>query len=161
MLNTVVTTSSSCYAPRPFPASNPAFLFPCGATANNPNNPNPNSSKGRHVNTFHKYLYFSTRCLRPPCAGSFICSSASGFCCSLSRTRGDQKQKQDKKAAMGFPNVTASEDSSAAHKIPRLNATVLGESLASEDDQLILPSDQFSFCAHVSSHQQVFFSSPI
>ncbi|XP_022148218.1 acetyl-coenzyme A synthetase, chloroplastic/glyoxysomal isoform X2 [Momordica charantia] len=71
-----------------------------------------------------------------------------------SRTSGEQAQ-----VVMGFTDLTAPDrltqvDSSAARKIPRLNATVLGESLASEDDQLILPSDQFSSRAHVSSHQK-------
>ncbi|XP_038899326.1 acetyl-coenzyme A synthetase, chloroplastic/glyoxysomal isoform X2 [Benincasa hispida] len=53
----------------------------------------------------------------------------------------------------GFTDVAAL-DSSAARKIPRLNAAVLGESLATEDDQLILSSDQFSSNAHISSYHQ-------
>ncbi|CAN1244032.1 Acetyl-coenzyme A synthetase, chloroplastic/glyoxysomal, partial [Linum perenne] len=40
---------------------------------------------------------------------------------------------------------------SGAGKIPRLNALILGESLASEEDDLVFPSDQFSREALVSS----------
>lgn len=162
MVNHTVATSS-CFI-RPFPA-NPTFLFPSASSANNSvrkihNWKQPNYKK-RQVITFHSYYYFNS-CLRPSCARSFgFTRSSSGFCCSFSRTSGEQAQ-----VVMGFTDLTAPDrltqvDSSAARKIPRLNATVLGESLASEDDQLILPSDQFSSRAHVSSHQKVHFSSLI
>ncbi|KMT07822.1 hypothetical protein BVRB_6g146340 [Beta vulgaris subsp. vulgaris] len=40
---------------------------------------------------------------------------------------------------------------SGAGKIPRLNAVILGETLASEENDLVFPSDDFSSNAHVSS----------
>ncbi|XP_039125013.1 acetyl-coenzyme A synthetase, chloroplastic/glyoxysomal [Dioscorea cayenensis subsp. rotundata] len=43
---------------------------------------------------------------------------------------------------------------SGAGKIPRLNAVVLGEALASEEDDLVVPSEDFSRQALVSSPQQ-------
>ncbi|XAR66276.1 Acetate--CoA ligase, partial [Bertholletia excelsa] len=43
---------------------------------------------------------------------------------------------------------------SGASKIPKLNATILGDSLASEEDDLIFPSDNFSRQAHVPSLQE-------
>ncbi|GFY85166.1 acetyl-CoA synthetase [Actinidia rufa] len=43
---------------------------------------------------------------------------------------------------------------SGAGKIPRLNAVILGEELASEEDDLVLPSHHFSQLAHVSSPEQ-------
>lgn len=46
---------------------------------------------------------------------------------------------------------------SGAGKIPRLNAVVLGEALASEEDDLVVPSEDFSRQALVSSPQQVIF----
>jgi hypothetical protein len=44
---------------------------------------------------------------------------------------------------------------SGAGKIDRLNAVILGDSLASEEDDLIFPSAQFSQSALISSPQQV------
>lgn len=44
---------------------------------------------------------------------------------------------------------------SGAGKINRLNAVILGDSLASEEDDLILPSAKFSQSALISSQQQV------
>lgn len=44
---------------------------------------------------------------------------------------------------------------SGAGKIPRLNAVILGEALASEEDDLVFPSEDFSRQAHVSSPQEV------
>ncbi|KAG7017888.1 Acetyl-coenzyme A synthetase, chloroplastic/glyoxysomal [Cucurbita argyrosperma subsp. argyrosperma] len=176
MLNPVV--ASSCYSAPPSPASSdPGFIFPSAAAAaavvaaaaaskSHNLNPYPISNiryyycKEHHVNSFRGYRYFnSTSCfLRHPCSGSFVCSSVSGFCCSLSRTRGGDgngngngKGERDKKvSSMGLTDL----DLSAARKIPRLNAAVLGESLATEDDNVILPSDQFSSRAHVSSYLQ-------
>ncbi|XP_023746814.1 acetyl-coenzyme A synthetase, chloroplastic/glyoxysomal [Lactuca sativa] len=43
---------------------------------------------------------------------------------------------------------------SGAGKIPRLNAVILGESLASEEDDLVFPSHDFSQQAHVPSPQK-------
>ncbi|KAJ0988692.1 hypothetical protein J5N97_007048 [Dioscorea zingiberensis] len=43
---------------------------------------------------------------------------------------------------------------SGAGKIQRLNAVILGEALASEEDDLVLPSEEFSSQAHVSSPRQ-------
>ncbi|KAH7851680.1 hypothetical protein Vadar_015270 [Vaccinium darrowii] len=43
---------------------------------------------------------------------------------------------------------------SGAGKIPRLNAVILGESLASEEDDLVYPSEQFSSQALVPSPQK-------
>ncbi|KAG6581154.1 Acetyl-coenzyme A synthetase, chloroplastic/glyoxysomal, partial [Cucurbita argyrosperma subsp. sororia] len=176
MLNPVV--ASSCYSAPPSPASSdPGFIFPSAAAAaavvaaaaaskSHNLNPYPISNiryyycKEHHVNSFRGYRYFnSTSCfLRHPCSGSFVCSSVSGFCCSLSRTRGGDGNgngngngERDKKvSSMGLTDL----DLSAARKIPRLNAAVLGESLATEDDNVILPSDQFSSRAHVSSYLQ-------
>lgn len=57
----------------------------------------------------------------------------------------------------GFTKISHREQSTAAGragKIPRPNAVILGESPASEDDDLVFPSDDFSQQAHVSSHQQ-------
>ena len=181
MLNPVV--ASSCYSAPPSPASSDrGFIFPSAAAAaavaaaaaskSHNLNPYPISNiryyycKEHHVNSFRGYRYFnSTSCfLRHPCSGSFVCSSVSGFCCSLSRTRGGDGNgngngngngERDKKVStMGLTDL----DFSAARKIPRLNAAVLGESLATEDDNVILPSDQFSSRAHVSSYLQVRFS---
>lgn len=42
-----------------------------------------------------------------------------------------------------------------AGKIPHLNAIILGEALASEENDLIFPSDDFSHQAHVPSPQKV------
>ncbi|XP_022984004.1 acetyl-coenzyme A synthetase, chloroplastic/glyoxysomal-like isoform X2 [Cucurbita maxima] len=169
MFNPVV--SSSCYSAPPSPASSdPGFIFTsaaaaavAAAAASKSHNliPYPISNiryyycKEHHVNSFRGYRYFnSTSCfLRHPCSGSFVCSSVPGFCCSLSRTRGggDGNGERDKKvSSMGLTDV----DLSAARKIPRLNAAVLGESQATEDDNVILPSDQFSSRAHVSSYLQ-------
>ncbi|CAK9317868.1 unnamed protein product [Citrullus colocynthis] len=169
MLNPVAT--SSCNAARPFPAfSNPGILFPSAAAGIKSDHTNPNfrSCKERHINTFHNYLYFNTTStittttrslLRSLSAGSFLSSSLSGFSCSLTRTRaahGDVHGhgQRDKNLSMGGFTDVAALDSSAARKIPRLNAAVLGESLATEDDQLILPNDQFSSNAHISSYHQ-------
>lgn len=44
---------------------------------------------------------------------------------------------------------------SGAGKIPRLNAVILGDSLASEEDDLICPNDEFSSQALISSPQKV------
>lgn len=44
---------------------------------------------------------------------------------------------------------------SGAGKIPRLNAVILGEALASEEDDLVFPNEDFSRQAHVSSPQEV------
>jgi hypothetical protein len=44
---------------------------------------------------------------------------------------------------------------SGAGKIDKLNAVILGDSLASEEDDLIFPSVQFSQSALISSPQQV------
>lgn len=44
---------------------------------------------------------------------------------------------------------------SGAGKITRLNAVILGEALASEEDDLVFPSENFSRQAHVSSLQKV------
>jgi len=44
---------------------------------------------------------------------------------------------------------------SGAGKISQLNAVVLGESLASEENDLVFPSKEFSGQALVSSPQQV------
>lgn len=44
---------------------------------------------------------------------------------------------------------------SGAGKIPHLNAIILGEALASEENDLIFPSDDFSRQAHVPSPQKV------
>ncbi|XP_022934924.1 acetyl-coenzyme A synthetase, chloroplastic/glyoxysomal-like isoform X1 [Cucurbita moschata] len=172
MLNPVV--ASSCYSAPPSPASSdPGFIFPSAAAAaaaaaskSHYLNPYPISNiryyycKEHHVNSFRGYRYFnSTSCfLRHPCSGSFVCSSVSGFCCSLSRTRGGDGngngngngERDKKESSMGLTDL----DLSAARKIPRLNAAVLGESLATEDDNVILPSDQFSSRAHVSSYLQ-------
>ncbi|XP_023527689.1 acetyl-coenzyme A synthetase, chloroplastic/glyoxysomal-like isoform X1 [Cucurbita pepo subsp. pepo] len=177
MLNPVV--ASSCYSAPPSPASSDrGFIFPSAAAAaavaaaaaskSHNLNPYPISNiryyycKEHHVNSFRGYRYFnSTSCfLRHPYSGSFVCSSVSGFCCSLSRTRGGDGNgngngngngERDKKVStMGLTDL----DFSAARKIPRLNAAVLGESLATEDDNVILPSDQFSSRAHVSSYLQ-------
>lgn len=168
MLNPIVT--SSCNAARPFPAfSNPGILFPSAAAAIKSDHTNPNfrSCRERHINTFHNYLYFNTTStittttcslLRSLSAGSFLSSSLSGFSCSLTRTRGGHGHghgQRDKNLSMGGFTDVAALDSSAARKIPRLNAAVLGESLATEDDQLILPNDQFSSNAHISSYHQV------
>ena len=46
---------------------------------------------------------------------------------------------------------------SGAGKIPRLNAVILGESLASEEDDLVFPSDHFSRQALVPSPHKVLF----
>ncbi|XP_028121654.1 acetyl-coenzyme A synthetase, chloroplastic/glyoxysomal-like [Camellia sinensis] len=43
---------------------------------------------------------------------------------------------------------------SGAGKIPRLNAVILGEALASEDDDLVFPSDHFSTQALIPSPQK-------
>nr|GMD07023.1 acetyl-coenzyme A synthetase, chloroplastic/glyoxysomal-like isoform X3 [Ipomoea batatas] len=43
---------------------------------------------------------------------------------------------------------------SGAGKIPRLNAVILGEALASEEDDLVFPNEDFSRQAHVSSPQE-------
>lgn len=43
---------------------------------------------------------------------------------------------------------------SGAGKIPHLNAIILGEALASEENDLIFPSDDFSRQAHVPSPQK-------
>ena len=43
---------------------------------------------------------------------------------------------------------------SGAGKITRLNAVILGEALASEEDDLVFPSENFSRQAHVSSLQK-------
>ncbi|GFQ01131.1 acetyl-coenzyme a synthetase chloroplastic/glyoxysomal [Phtheirospermum japonicum] len=43
---------------------------------------------------------------------------------------------------------------SGAGKIPRLNAVILGEALASEEDDLVIPTQRFSAQAHVSSPQK-------
>lgn len=44
---------------------------------------------------------------------------------------------------------------SGADRITRLNALILGDALASEEDDLIFPSEVFSSQAHVSSSQKV------
>ena len=44
---------------------------------------------------------------------------------------------------------------SGAGNISHLNAIILGESLASEENDIVFPSDHFSCQAHVSSPQQV------
>lgn len=49
---------------------------------------------------------------------------------------------------------------SGAGKIPRLNAVVLGESLASEEDDLVFPSEEFCKQALISSPKQVILFSP-
>ncbi|XP_004145625.1 acetyl-coenzyme A synthetase, chloroplastic/glyoxysomal isoform X1 [Cucumis sativus] len=169
MLNLIVT--SSCNAVRPFPASsNPGILFPSAAAAINSDYPNPyfHNCKERHINTFHNHLYFnstsssfssstttSSCLLRPPFAGSFLSSSLSTFSSSLTRIRGsDGDGRRDKNLSMGGLTDVAALESSAARKIPRLNAAVLGESPATEDDQLIFPSDLFSSNAHISSYHQ-------
>lgn len=46
---------------------------------------------------------------------------------------------------------------SGAGNISRLNAVILGEALASEEDDLIVPSPDFSAQAHVSSPEKVLF----
>lgn len=46
---------------------------------------------------------------------------------------------------------------SGAGRITRLNALILGEALASEEDDLVFPSEDFSSKAHVSSPQKVPF----
>ncbi|KAL0549399.1 hypothetical protein IC582_013881 [Cucumis melo] len=176
MLNLFVT--SSCNAAPPFPASsNPGIFFPSPATAITSDYSNPyfHYCKERHINSFHHSLYFyptttssssssssstttSSSCLlRPPFAGSFLSSSLSTFSSSLTRIRGgdgDGDGRRDKNFSMGGFTDVAALDSSAARKIPRLNAAVLGESPATEDDQLILPSDQFSSNANISSYHQ-------
>ncbi|KAL2552652.1 Acetyl-coenzyme A synthetase [Forsythia ovata] len=43
---------------------------------------------------------------------------------------------------------------SGAGRIPKLNAVILGESLASEEDDLVFPSDDFSRRAHIPSPQK-------
>ena len=45
---------------------------------------------------------------------------------------------------------------SGAGKIPALNAIILGEALASEENDLVFPSDDFARQANVSSPQQYF-----
>lgn len=45
---------------------------------------------------------------------------------------------------------------SGAGNIPRLNAVILGEALASEEDDLVYPSQQFSTNALVPSPQKVY-----
>lgn len=47
---------------------------------------------------------------------------------------------------------------SGAGKISQLNAVVLGESIASEENDLVFPSKEFSSQALVSSPQQVSLS---
>lgn len=44
---------------------------------------------------------------------------------------------------------------SGAGKIPHLNAVILGEAIASEENDFIYPSDDFSRQAHISSPHQV------
>lgn len=46
---------------------------------------------------------------------------------------------------------------SGAGRIPHLNAVILGESLATEEDDFVLPSEQFANQANVQSPEQVFF----
>lgn len=46
-----------------------------------------------------------------------------------------------------------------AGRISRLNAVILGDSLASEEDDLVFPSHTFSAQAHVPSPQKVLFLS--
>lgn len=46
---------------------------------------------------------------------------------------------------------------SGAGRITKLNALILGEALASEEDDLVFPSEDFSSQAHVSSPEKVPF----
>jgi acetyl-CoA synthetase len=46
---------------------------------------------------------------------------------------------------------------SGAGCIPHLNAVILGESLATEENDFVLPSEEFASQANVQSPEQVFF----
>lgn len=45
---------------------------------------------------------------------------------------------------------------SGAGRIPRLNAVILGESLATEENDFVVPSQDFANQANVKSPEQVF-----
>lgn len=46
---------------------------------------------------------------------------------------------------------------SGAGRIPHLNAVILGESLATEEEEFVLPSEEFASKALVQSPEQVLF----
>lgn len=46
---------------------------------------------------------------------------------------------------------------SGAGRIPRLNAVILGESLATEENDFVVPSEDFANQANVKSPEQFFF----
>ena len=46
---------------------------------------------------------------------------------------------------------------SGAGRVPRLNAVILGESLATEENDFVVPSQDFANQANVKSPEQVFF----
>lgn len=75
-----------------------------------------------------------------------------------------QRNKRSGGGAMGTTELgpsdlrhveSMSHTPSGAGKINKLNAVILGDSLASEEDDLILPSAKFSQSALISSQQQV------